>query len=227
MFEEMGDAIGASSVNAPVTTKANKPSFSAPAGNTSAQIPDDDRAVAAIQKLLPEPVPDGKQSLEGNVSEANSAIKTFDQAKSLAKSSIEGILDLYYESIEERLGLLIDTKKLLKTMSREIIQIKEKNFRGYFLGVSERIENVDTLMEFQVKDVVGKEIRNPFAQSDMQIELLDVVGQKAGNIMAEIAEEITADTRRNIEAEADTSLEAQANIIPEADADLHVLEDTV
>jgi len=94
--------------------------------------------------------------------------------------------------------------KVLKTVVKEIDDIKKANSGRFFLGVNERLEKATTLMEFgSIADYL--EERSTFRQKTVPPEATD---GEAGRIVADPA----------------ASVQAQANVVPEVA--LHLLAGT-
>ena len=91
--------------------------------------------------------------------------------------------------------------KVLKTVVKEIGDIKEASFGRFFLGVSQRLDKASTFMEFS--------------------SMAGYFEEKATMSLEAILSDLTKGTRDQIVSGFSTSLYAQANILPETA--LHLL----
>ncbi len=95
--------------------------------------------------------------------------------------------------------------KVLKTAVREIGEIKEAISGQFFLGVTERLEKANTLMEFDLIADYTEEKENQGNRFSLEMVPPEATDGEAGRIVAD----------------PEASLQAQANVVP--DMALHLL----
>lgn len=161
--------------------------------NAAAVVGESARKTAA-DTIVGEP----KSGLLENLSEAGSAVN---RGRETTTSSINHSAADYWK-IDHTFGVEQMTYKrmwkVLKTVVREIGDIKEATSGQFSLGVSERLEKANTLMEFGLI-IDSTEEENQENRFGLEMVPLEATDGEAGQIVAD----------------PEASLFAQANVVPE------------
>lgn len=153
---------------------------------------------SARKTIFGEPKSDLLESLIESVSESGSAVN---RGRKTTTSSISHSAADYWK-IDHTFGVEQMTYKrmwkVLKTVVREIGDIKEATSGQFFLGVSERLEKANTLMEF---DLIIDSTESENQENRFRLEMVppEATDGEAGQIVAD----------------PEASLFAQANVVPE------------